>query len=123
MKCRIPVAVPPPGGTGTDLELDLKWRGSEDAVRVWCVARAVQPSFGDFPGVAVALAGAGSRVEGLVAVAMTHWVVLSGAAEERVVFWVRARLVVVLVVGEWLRLSIAVEMVMAMRMAVRKLVR
>lgn len=69
MKCRIPAAVPPPGGTGTDLELDLKWRGSEDAVRVWCVARAVQPSFGDFPDVAVALAGAGSRVEGLVAVA------------------------------------------------------
>lgn len=53
---------------------------------------------------------------------MTHWFVLSGAAEESVLFWVSTRLVVVLV-GDRLTLSIGVEMVRVMRMAVRRLVR
>jgi hypothetical protein len=54
--------------TGTDLELDLKWRIRGDAVRVWCLARAVESLLCDFPSVAVASAATGHGVIGFVAV-------------------------------------------------------
>ena len=63
-----PVAVVAAGEASADLEQDFRGRGRVDAVRVGGVAGAVDSSRCDVLGVAVAAAGAGGGVVGLVAV-------------------------------------------------------